>query len=161
MSCTSRLLLHSSFIAKTKLSSLRICRSSCAATALTMDSELSFKFRNQSVPVSFLPSVSREVAQLALSSEVFKTWSRRCEAEKDGRRIDVHSVEIQHVDMFGSRVGFVKIKAESTLVDRDTKNHHRLPGICFLRGGAVAILIVLICEENDGEMYSLLVDQPR
>jgi hypothetical protein len=126
-----------------------------------MDYELTFNFRDQTVPVSFLSSISREVAQLALDSEVFKTWSKRCEREKDGKRIEVHSVEIQHVDMFGPRVGFVKINAESFLVDGVTKFQHRLPGICFLRGGAVAILVLMICEEEDGRVYSLLVDQPR
>ena len=126
-----------------------------------MESELRFKFRNQNVPVSFLSSVSREVAQLALESEVFQTWSKRCEAEKEGRRIEMHSVEIQHVDLFGPRVGFVKIKADSTLVDGVTNYKHRLPGISLVRGGAVAILVLLICEEENGKLYSLLVDQPR
>lgn len=126
-----------------------------------MDSELTFKFRDQNVPVSFVSSISREVAQLALDSEVFKTWSKRCERAKGGKRLEVHSVEIQHVDMFGPRVGFVKINAESLLVDGATDFRHRLPGICFLRGGAVAVLVLMICEEEDGQVYSLLVDQPR
>ena len=126
-----------------------------------MDSKLTFKFRNKCIPVSFLPSVSLEVALMALSSEVFQTWSQRCEAEKDGKKIELHSVEIQHVDMFGPRVGFVKIKVESSLVDKGTNYRHRLPGICFLRGGAVAILVVLICEEDPEKIFSLLVDQPR
>ena len=81
--------------------------------------------------------------------------------EKDGKRIELESVEIQNVDMFGPRVGFVKIKADSTLVDGITHHQHRLPGICFLRGGAVTILVVLICEELDGQVFSVLVDQPR
>ena len=85
----------------------------------------------------------------------------RCEKEKDGKRIDLHSVEIQHVDLFGSRVGFLKINADSSLVDGKTKYTSRLPGICFLRGGSVAVLLALICEELDGEVFSLLVDQPR
>jgi len=77
------------------------------------------------------------------------------------KRIDLLSVEIQHVDLFGSRVGFVKIDAESSLVDGRTKHTSRLPGICFLRGGSVAVLLALICEELDGEVFSLLVEQPR
>lgn len=126
-----------------------------------MISDLSFIFRDQRIPVSFSSSVSPEIAQSALASDLFRTWLKRCEKEKDGKRLELHSVEIQHVDMFGPRVGFVKINADSTLVDGATENKHRLPGICFLRGGSVAILVALICEELGGEVFSLLVDQPR
>ena len=69
--------------------------------------------------------------------------------------------------LFTQRVGFVKINADCTLVDGTTHHEHRLPGICFLRGSSVAILVALICEEEEeeegenGEVYSLLVEQPR
>ena len=122
---------------------------------------LTFPIREQQIPVTFLSSICRETAQRALESNLFKTWVARCEKEKDGKRIDLHSVEIQHVDLFGSKVGFVKINAESSLVDGVTENKSRLPGICFLRGGSVAVLVVLVCQELDGEVFSLLVDQPR
>ena len=56
-------------------------------------------------------------------------------------------------------MGFVKIKADCRLVDGTTQHEHRLPGICFLRGNAVAILLALFCD--DGKTYSLLVEQPR
>jgi len=123
--------------------------------------ELSFRFRSRDIPVSHLSSVNLDTAKRALESIPFKTWMTRCEQEKDGKYIDLHSVEIQHVDMFGPRVGFVKINAESYLVDGVTNHKHRLPGICFLRGGAVTVLVALICHELDGEVFSLLVDQPR
>jgi hypothetical protein len=123
--------------------------------------DLTFLFRDHEIPVSYLSGISHDTAQLALESHLFKTWVARCEREKDGKRIDLHSVEIQHVDLFGSRVGFVKIHAESTLSDGITNNKSRLPGICFLRGGSVAVLMALICRELDGEVFSLLVDQPR
>ena len=55
----------------------------------------------------------------------------------------------------------MKIKADCTLIDGETHHEHRLPGICFLRGDAVAVLVALICEEEDGKVFSLLVDQPR
>ena len=62
---------------------------------------------------------------------------------------------------FGTRVGFVKIKADCTLIDGVTKHENRLPGICFLRGGSVAILVALVCEDEGNKVYSLLVEQPR
>ena len=35
-----------------------------------------------------------------------------------------------------------------------------MPGICFLRGDAVTILVSLFCQDSD-EQYALLVEQPR
>lgn len=59
-------------------------------------------------------------------------------------------------------VGFIKIKSDCTLGNDsiEAKCHQRLPGICFLRGDAVSILVALHCSEDDS-VYSLLVDQPR
>jgi len=53
----------------------------------------------------------------------------------------------------------MKIKTHTTLSDGDTEHDKPLPGICFLRGNAVSILVALFCE--DGKVYSLLTDQPR
>jgi hypothetical protein len=59
------------------------------------------------------------------------------------------------------RVGFVKIKSDCILKDGNTSHEPTmLPGICFLRGNSVAMLVVLKCAE-DGKLYSLLVDQAR
>jgi ADP-sugar diphosphatase len=71
-----------------------------------------------------------------------------------------------------SGVGFLKVKADAFLVTEYALDEHnsdqrpalpppqRLPGICFLRGHAVTILIALHCPEENG-VYGLLVDQPR
>jgi ADP-sugar diphosphatase len=91
-------------------------------------------------------------------------------------------VNLAYNDFFLSpnpfRIGFVKIKSDCTLVEEvDGKNtnditssgatdtatttttiSHRLPGICFLRGNAVSVLVALFCEDS---CYSLLVEQPR
>ena len=55
-------------------------------------------------------------------------------------------------------VGFLKIKSDCTLEDDATGESVRLPGICFLRGNAVTILVALFCQD---EQYALLVEQPR
>jgi ADP-sugar diphosphatase len=129
-------------------------------SGVTRTSSLFFSFRGRNVPVTVSAGVTDEEAAMAIASGPFTTWYQRCEEETDGKRIDIHSVEIQSVDLFGARVvGFVKIKADCTLVDGETHHEHRLPGICFLRGNAVAIFFALYCE--DGQVYSLLVDQPR
>ena len=48
--------------------------------------------------------------------------------------------------------------------DDNPSHRRRLPGICFLRGNAVTILVALHCRHDHDEnstIYSLLVDQPR
>jgi len=88
--------------------------------------DLSFPFRGRQIPVTYSsPAVSRELAELALKSGIFSTWYRRCEKEvldpgmimlddlscAEGtphsvsvrKRIEIRGVEIQSVDLFGSR----------------------------------------------------------
>lgn len=67
------------------------------------DQGLSFTFRGRAIPVTFSSSISREEAELAVESEVFRNWSKRCEKENDGKRLEINSVELQNVDMFGPR----------------------------------------------------------
>jgi hypothetical protein len=67
---------------------------------------LHFPFRGRLVPVTYhSPAVTREQAELALRSGIFSTWYQRCEKEdaSNKRRIEIHGVEIQSVDLFGSR----------------------------------------------------------
>ena len=83
------------------------------------------------------------------SSKQFKDWL----ASIDRERFNVRSVHFQSVDMFGPRVGFIKFKAD--VVDDNGKF---VPGIVFMRGGAVAILPVFVCK---GVEYTVLTMQPR
>ncbi|CAB9513912.1 diketo-D-gluconic acid reductase [Seminavis robusta] len=135
--------------------------------------QLSFSFRGQSVPVTWSAAVSLEQANMTLVSKPFRNWVQRIESSKSSpgqRQIQIESVELQSVDMFGARgVGFAKIKShcklqitsnssqEAASEDVTTTN---LPGICLLRGDAVAILVALFCTEDD-TVHSLLVEQPR
>lgn len=66
--------------------------------------------------------------------------------------MDVSAVHFQSLDMFGPRVGFLKFRATATC------NGKPVPGIVFMRGGAVAILVLLRC---GGEEHALLCRQPR
>ena len=66
--------------------------------------------------------------------------------------LDVREILVSSVDMFGPRVGFLKIETVTFF------QGVRIPGICFLRGGAVSILVVLECEGTD---YVILTRQPR
>lgn len=55
--------------------------------------------------------------------------------------------------MFGPRVGFIKFKA-----DISAKGGGFIPGIVFMRGGAVTILVILRCK---GEEFGIITLQPR
>jgi ADP-sugar diphosphatase len=83
------------------------------------------------------------------SSKQFQDWL----TSLDRKRFQVNSIHIQSVDMFGAKLGFVKFKAN--VVDEKGKF---IPGIVFMRGGSVGILLILVCE---GKEYTVLTVQPR
>ena len=70
----------------------------------------------------------------------------------------LRSIEIQSVDFFGGeRIGFVKLRA--TVLNG---NDEQLPGAVFMRGGSVAMLIILTPKDHtDSQDYALLTVQPR
>ncbi|TNJ27027.1 ADP-sugar diphosphatase [Giardia muris] len=84
-------------------------------------------------------------------------WCSRLDPE-----LKVDKIEVQSVDYFGQRVGFLKFQAQASLRSRPDV---RLPGVVFMRGGSVAILVVLRVSEEDGTMrkiaYTVLTEQPR
>jgi hypothetical protein len=81
-----------------------------------------------------------DVVALAIASAPFQQWLAAVEAK--GPSMSVKAITVQGVDMFGPRVGFCKFKADVEL------DGTFVPGIVFMRGGAVAILVVLV---NEGE----------
>lgn len=88
----------------------------------------------------------------AVDSPLFQEWCGSLDP-----KFRIRSIFFQSVDFVGQppnrRVIFIKFKAD-VIDDRG----HKLPGIVFLRGGAVAMLVVLRCE---GEEYVVLTQQPR
>jgi ADP-sugar diphosphatase len=98
-------------------------------------------------------SAEREGIDVAKAIEAapFKDWCTRMAKDP---KIKIGSILIQSLDMFGPRVGFIKFKADATV---DGKF---VPGIVFMRGGSVAILVVLK-NKDDGKYYTLIVKQPR
>lgn len=116
----------------------------------------------QSVELSAGPGVSDSDAQKAADSVPFQQWAAQLTGRdgiltlggSGGARCTLHRITIQSVDFFGSRVGFVKFKADIT----DDETGAKLPGIVFARGGAVGILILL---ESGGERLAVLTEQAR
>jgi len=74
-------------------------------------------------------------------------------AKIDRENFVIKGVHVQSFDMFGPRVGFIKF-----VVDVTDKQGTALPAIVFARGGAVAVMGVLVCE---GEEHVVLTVQPR
>jgi ADP-sugar diphosphatase len=99
------------------------------------------------VPVFALDAVPAAAAAAALASRPFAEWAAGVDA-----RFSVASLTLQSVDFFGPRVGFVKFVADATFLGA------RVPGVVFLRGGAVAVLPLLWCE---GAAWVVCARQPR
>ncbi|KAF8467421.1 hypothetical protein BDZ91DRAFT_657087 [Kalaharituber pfeilii] len=71
---------------------------------------------------------------------------------------DIH---VNHIDFFGSgpkkRIGFVNLSARVENGAGET-----LPGVVFLRGGSVAVLVIIReHEDKDGDEWVVLTSQPR
>lgn len=114
--------------------------------------------RQRRVPITTKQtSITLEIASRAIVSKPFQQWIENMECcNLSTADIEVSSIEIQSVDFFGSKVGFIKIMVDCSL------SGTRIPGICFLRGAGVGILIALRILDGDGEdTYSILVEQPR
>ena len=101
-----------------------------------------------SVPIfGETPIITTVIIGACLSSLKFRKW-----IESIDKEITVKSIVIQSVDMFGSNVGFIKLKADATF------NGKPIPGIVFIRGNSVAILVILVCGR---ERWVVWTKQPR
>ncbi|KAF2419880.1 NUDIX family hydrolase [Tothia fuscella] len=71
----------------------------------------------------------------------------------------LRKITIQSIDWFGppgSKLGFVKLKAE---VKSDPIG--MLPGVVFLRGGSVAVLMIVRPRDARDERWVIMTEQPR
>lgn len=100
-----------------------------------------------SVPVAASPALPDDTVTRALTSSLFREWAASLDAS-----FAVSRVEVQSVDFFGPRVGFLKLLATAT------RGGLPVPGVVFLRGGAVAVLPILSCR---GARFVVCCRQPR
>jgi class 3 adenylate cyclase len=102
------------------------------------------------VPITAAPGMD---ARVVASSPAFAEWV----SEDQDPALFVQDIHIQSVDMFGPRVGYVKFKttAKARIDDQTVID---VPGIVFMRGGSVGVLVILEC---DGTEYTILTRQPR
>ncbi|KAF9972006.1 hypothetical protein BGZ73_004932 [Actinomortierella ambigua] len=74
--------------------------------------------------------------------------------------VRVNKVEVKNVDYFGKRIGFVNLAVDAEIVETGQK----APGYIFMRGGAVAVLLILrSMEPTSGQTkeHVLVVNQAR
>ncbi|KAI9774262.1 MAG: hypothetical protein M1840_004156 [Geoglossum simile] len=125
----------------------------------------SFKLRNFSpgVPVHLTENITE--AQL-LGFSAFQTWLSTLKSSLAHQKFSdhafheapysLHSIKIQSVDWFGKRIGFVKLLAEVK-----NRNGETLPGVALLRGGSVAVLMILRPADSRDERWVIMTEQPR
>lgn len=92
-------------------------------------------------------------ADVVAACPQFQNWLDRF----DHKHLNLRMVNIQSADIFiGGKVVFVKMECD--VVKR--KNKQSIPGIVFLRGDAVAILVFVVCEET-GQVFVVTTKQAR
>lgn len=112
-----------------------------------MASILTFPINNVEVPIKCHPNSPDLDLPRCIASKLFLDWVNNLDPA-----LKITEVLVSSVDNFGSRIGFLKIEVAAFF------NGVRVPGICFLRGGAVSILVVL---KSEGKDWVLLTKQPR
>jgi ADP-sugar diphosphatase len=107
-----------------------------------------------------------------LKFPAFQKWLNTLKSSLDQQKFSDHSfhkspyelqkITIQSVDWFGpknkprSKLGFVKLKADIENGEGET-----LPGIVFLRGGSVAVLMIVRPSDSRDERWVIMTEQPR
>jgi ADP-sugar diphosphatase len=120
----------------------------------------------QVVPIRF--ETNKISKDELLNFPAFAEWAKTLKSSLALQRTDpkhafhdfpytVRSITVQSADKFtATRVGFVKLKAE-IMNDRNED----LPGIAFLRGGSVAMLMILRPSDSNTERWVIMTEQPR
>ncbi|KAF7731625.1 hypothetical protein EC973_008794 [Apophysomyces ossiformis] len=111
----------------------------------------------QKVPLKGFPV---QALENFIQWEPFKDWVQQFDREQKEREneMDISCIDVQSLDYFGSeKIGFAKFKADV----KYRQTNKNAPGIVFMRGGAVSILIILRSKENTSEDKVLLTLQPR
>lgn len=104
------------------------------------------------VPVTGEPGI--DITKV-IEAQIFKDWA--AEVDKDPK-LFIEDIHVQSLDMFGPRIGFTKFRSTAKVHVGGEKGAITVPGIVFMRGGAVAVLVILECE---GKEYTVLVNQAR
>jgi len=122
------------------------------------------QLQGRSVPLTWASHIKDETIDRVFEAGPFNEWIENINqidnADISRPELLVDKVHIQHIDMFGKRVGFLKFEVAARKWNEKMKQVAFVPGIVFMRGGAVGILCILI-EAETGKEYSLITLQPR
>ncbi|ORZ23424.1 hypothetical protein BCR42DRAFT_458759 [Absidia repens] len=113
----------------------------------------------QKVPV-VSDQVNQETLGKVLAFGPFQEWARTLDREQHDRKEEmvITDIQVQNVDLFGTnKIGFVKFKANIKF----KATGKSAPGIVFLRGGAVSMLILLQSDDPSHDDKIILTLQPR
>ncbi|KAL0488241.1 ADP-sugar diphosphatase [Acrasis kona] len=137
----------------------RILKNPTSIVLRTIMMNTTLPYKGKTVPVT-MNDYTHDDINVVTESTPFKQWMSNM---NNSDEMNLKSVHIQQVDEFKNKsIGFVKINADVTVKEsKDGKEiEQKIPGIAFLRGGAVSILIVLSIEETK-KKYVVLVNQAR
>jgi ADP-sugar diphosphatase len=107
-----------------------------------------------------------------LSFQAFQNWAKSLKESLALQKRTNHTfhqwpyylrhVEIQACDKFEGRVRFMKMyaKVENDKMT-DSGENEWLPGVVFLRGGSVAVLMILRPSDSPSERYVIMTEQAR
>lgn len=128
-------------------------------------------FFGTTVPVYLPNAITRHELE---SMKAFDNWKKTLHANlalqaSEGHAFHDHpyslrSIEVKSVTKFPhGKVGFIKIDAavEREPFPGDEERPKSLPGTAFLRGGSVAMLMILRPKDSRDERYVILTEQPR
>jgi len=115
----------------------------------------SIEMNGQNVPLNFFPHITEDQKTATVTAPKFIKWVYDLTKQK----FNVLGIEIRDVFMFGKNVGFVFAKADIPL-DPVNPSGTKIPGVAFIRGGAVGIL-TLIKSRKTNQLYSLMTVQSR
>jgi len=118
-------------------------------------------------PVKIDTLVSNITKDQLLEFPAFKTWTHALKQNLELQRTDeqhafnkdpftLRSITVQSVDWFGQKIGFIKFSA----VLRNAEGK-AVPGVVFMRGGSVAMLMVLRPKDSRDERLVVMTEQPR
>jgi ADP-sugar diphosphatase len=105
--------------------------------------------RGKTIEPTFQDHIPEEGRRAIGKASHFTRWIDRITCE-----LDVRSVTVRDVVMFGSRAGFILVETEAYGEDG-----RRVPGVAMLRGDAVAVL--LVAHLPDGSRLAVLTRQAR
>lgn len=101
--------------------------------------------------------INKVVESLSQPNSKFNKWYFKCIENN----IDIRSVKIDAVTMFGPNIGFLYLTADSRVIkNKETEEMQQLPGVTFIRGDAVCCLFV-IKNTTDDTYNMVLVEQAR